>query len=114
VIFVLHFAVPFFLLLMRPIKRNSAAVACIAGLILLMQLVFMDYQVLPGAAASVLAHWLDLVVPLGIGGIWLAHFLGQLQRYPLLPPNDDNRTAALRLRHLDREEAAREEAILYG
>ena len=55
-IFLFHFAVPFFLLLMRPIKRNSTAVAWIAGLILFMQLVFMDYQVLPGSSAAKLAN----------------------------------------------------------
>ncbi len=113
-IFLLHFTVPFILLLMRPIKRNSKAVAWIAGLMLFMQLVFMDYQVLPGSsAANLRTHWMDVLVPIGIGGIWLANFLWQLQRYPLLPPNDYNREAALRLRRLDEEEAAREEALFY-
>ena len=52
------------------------------------------------------------LVPIGIGGIWLAHFLWQLERYPLLPLHDYNRAAALRLRRLDAEEAAREEALV--
>ena len=84
-IVVFHFAIPFFLLLMRPIKRNSTAVAWIAGLILFMQLVFMYYQIMPGLSADGLAeHWMDLLMPLGIGGIWLAYFLWQLQRQPLV------------------------------
>ncbi len=71
-IVVLHFAVPFFLLLMRPVKRNSKAVAWIAGLILFMQLVFMNYQVIPDFPhATVSQHWMALLVPIGIGGIWL-------------------------------------------
>ena len=53
-----------------------------------------------------------LLVPIGIGGIWLARFLWQLERYPLLPLHDYNRAAALRLRHLDAEELAREEALV--
>jgi hypothetical protein len=57
---------------------------------------------------------MDVLVPVGIGGIWLAHFLWQLERYPLLPPHDYNRAAALRLRRLDEEEAAREETLSYG
>jgi len=111
-IVVLHFAVPFFLLLMRPIKRNSRAVACVAGLILLMQLAFDYYQVIPGFSASKLGeHWMDFLLPVGIGGIWLTDFVAKLNRYPILPVNDYNRAAALHLRDLDAEETAREEVI---
>ena len=117
-IVLLHFVVPFFLLLLRPIKRNSRAVAWIAGLILFMQLVFNYYQVVPEIRelypASLRNHWMDFLVPIGIGGIWLALFMSQLQRYPLLPLHDYNRAAALHLRDLDAEEAAREEALAHG
>ena len=54
---------------MRPIKRNSKAVAWIAGLILFMQLVFMYYQVMPDFPPTSLSeHWMDFLVPIGIGG----------------------------------------------
>ena len=111
-----HFAVPFFLLLMRPIKRNSKAVAWIAGLILFMQLVFDYYQVVPEVSAPQACgeHWMDFLVPIGIGGIWLAHFCWHSERYPLVPLHDYNRAAALHLRQLDDEEAAREEALSHG
>ena len=112
---VFHFAIPFFLLLMRPIKRNSTAVAWIAGLMLFMQLVFMYYQIMPGLGGDGLADYaMGLLAPIGLGGVWLAYFLRQLQRQPLLAPHDYNRAAALHLRHLDEEEAAREEGIAYG
>ena len=108
-----HFTVPFFLLLVRRIKRNSKAVAWIAGLILFMHLVFMDYQVIPDFPfANLGACWMAFLVPIGIGGIWSARFLWQLGRYPLLPLHDYNRAAALRLRRLDAEESAREEALV--
>ena len=67
--------------------------------------------VAPTASAS--TGWI-FSLPIGIGGIWLAYFLWQLQRQPLLAPHDYNRAAALHLRHLDEEEAAREEALAYG
>jgi hypothetical protein len=112
---VFHFAIPFFLLLMRPIKQNSRAMTWIAGLILFMQLVFMYYQTMPGLADDDAADYaMGALVPIGLGGIWLAHLLWQLQRQPLLPLHDCNREAALHLRHLDEEEAAREEGIVYG
>jgi len=113
-IFLLHFAAPFVLLLMRPIKRNSTTTAWIAGLILFMQLVFLDYQVLPGSSTLTLGtSWLVFLVPVGIGGIWLAHFLWQIERYPVLPLHDYNRETALHLRRLDDEEAEREESLSY-
>jgi hypothetical protein len=113
-IFLLHFVIPFFLLLMRSVKRNSRAVARIAGLILFMQLAFVYYLVMPQPTAETLAdHWMDFLTPLGIGGIWLACFLWQLSRQPLLPLNDYNREAALHLRHLDEEAAAREAVLSY-
>ncbi len=54
-IFVLNFAVPFFLLLLRSVKRSSNRMAWIAGLILLMQLVFMYYQIVPGTPGTLSA-----------------------------------------------------------
>jgi hypothetical protein len=112
---VFDFAIPFFLLLMRPVKQNSKAVAWIAGVILLMQLVFMYYQIMPGLAGDdIIEYAMGILVPIGLGGVWLAYFLWHLQRQPLLPPHDYNRAAALHLRHLDEEEAAREEGIVYG
>jgi hypothetical protein len=114
-IFLLHFVVPFFLLLMRPVKESPIAVAWVAGLLLVMQLVFMNYQVLPAFEGGyVHQHWMDLILPLGIGGIWLAWFLRKLGGWPVLAEHDANREAALYLRELDLEEAAREEAIAHG
>jgi hypothetical protein len=30
-------------------------------------------------------HWLDLVAPAGVGGVWMALYVWQLQERPLLP-----------------------------
>ena len=57
VLFVLHFCVPFFLLLARGIKRNPRWLAAVSGLILAMQLVFLFFQVLPAFAQ---ASWLTI------------------------------------------------------
>ena len=51
-LFVLHFAVPFFLLLLRDIKRNPSTLAKVAGLLLFMQLVYMYFQILPSFSGS--------------------------------------------------------------
>jgi hypothetical protein len=112
---VFHFAVPFFLLLMREIKRDPRALAWTAGLLLFMHLVFLYYQVMPAFPDTTLAdHWIDFLTPLGIGGLWLAYFLRQLQGSPILPSHDPSGAEAVRLHLLDREEATREEVLHHG
>ena len=112
-IVVFHFVVPFFFLLSRAVKRHAGHLAKVAGLILGMQLVFDYYLVLPNFAdGQILDHWLDFVTPLAIGGIWLAYYLWQLERRPLVAVNDYNFAAAMRLRELDAEEAAHEQEAL--
>jgi hypothetical protein len=115
-LFVLHFAIPFFLLLMRSVKRDPPSLAMTAGLILFMQLVFMYYQVVPAfpEASHMSEHWMDFLTPLGVGGIWLAYFLWQLKRRPVLPQHDVNREEAVHLRRMDVEEAARQEVLHHG
>jgi hypothetical protein len=114
-LFVLHFAVPFFALLMRDVKRNPRALAAMAGLLLFMQLVFDYYQVAPAFPNTTIGqHWMDFLTPLGLGGIWLAYFLYQMQRFPLLPRHDLSGPEAAHLRHMDEEERAREEAVSNG
>jgi hypothetical protein len=114
-LFVFHFSIPFFLLLMRQVKRNPAALAGACGLLLFMQLVFTDFQVLPSFGVTSLAdHWMDFVAPVGLGGMWLAYFLWQLRRSTVLPRHDVNAEAAAHFRQLDEEGAARREEVHHG
>jgi hypothetical protein len=41
-------------------------------------------------------HWMDVLAPLGMGGIWLAVYIFNLQRRPLFPIHD---SVALREPH---------------
>ena len=112
---VLHFVIPFFLLLMRDIKQHLPTLAAVAGLLLFMQLVHNYYLVMPSFPDTTIAeHWMDFLMPLGLGSIWLAYFLWQLQRYPLLPRRDEDLAEAMHLRRVDQEEAAREEKMQHG
>jgi hypothetical protein len=114
-LFVLHFAVPFFLLLLRAVKGRPVYLASVAGLLLFMQLVFVDWQVLPAfGTVSLAAHWMDFLMPVALGGLWFACYLWQLQRQPLLPANDHHRAHALVLRWEDEVEAEREALVVHG
>jgi hypothetical protein len=58
---------------------------------------------------SLAEHWMDFLTPLGVGGLWLAYFLWQLQRSPLLPRHDPNEQTALHYRRLDVEQGQERE-----
>jgi hypothetical protein len=115
VLAIFEFAVPFSLLLFRAVKQNIRRLAAVAVLVLLMQVFFVAYQLGPSLGAQrVSSHWMEFVMPLGLGGIWLAGSLWLLSRRPLAPIYDRNWPHALYLRDLDEEEAAREEALAHG
>ena len=85
-----HFALPFALLLSRDLKRNFKLLRAIAVFILLMRAVDLYWLVVPDAVrgGGLAVSWLDFVTPLGLGGIWLAYFLIQLEKRPLMPINE--------------------------
>jgi hypothetical protein len=84
-----HFALPFALLLSRDLKRNFKLLAGIAGFILLMRLVDLYWQIAPYFRAGGFGlSWLDFTAPAGLVGIWLAYFLTQLEKRPLMAPNE--------------------------
>jgi hypothetical protein len=115
-VFLLHFAVPFFCLLMRTVKRDPPSLARVAGLLLFMHLVYLYWQIVPSVDPEddITAHWMDILMPFGIGGIWLAFYVWQLKRFPLLPLHDTSAVSAAELRAEDEEQAAREEAVRHG
>lgn len=108
-LFLLLFVAPFFLLLMRSIKRNPRPLGAVAGLIFFMRLVCVYDDYMPNfPGASIGQHWMDFLMPIGIGGLWFAFFLWQLTRYFLLAAHDESRESALHLHHVHLQEAARE------
>ena len=84
-----HFVVPFLLLLSRNAKRRTAILGGVAAGILVMRFLDLFWLVAPALhPAGLRVHWLDLVVPIGLGGLWLATFLACLRRRPLLAERD--------------------------
>jgi hypothetical protein len=92
-----HFALPFALLLSRDLKRNYKLLARIAVFVLLVRVVDVYWMVIPDASkgAALAPTWVDLVAIIGIGGIWAALFLTQLEKRALLPVNDIHIVGAL-------------------
>lgn len=88
-IILFHFAVPFVLLLNRPVKRHMKALAWVGGGLLVMTWIDLYWFVMP-AFYPLGPHidWMDIVAPFGIGGVWLALFIRGLKSKPRLPLND--------------------------
>ena len=86
---VFHFAVPFLLLLMRGVKRRTNRLFRVALLMIAIRLVDVYWITEPAFYGQKLSiHWTDLVLPIAVGGIWLAVFFGQLKSRPLVPVGD--------------------------
>jgi len=84
-----HFFVPFILLLFRNRKRYIESLSRVAVLILVMR--FVDYFWLIKPAFSPgqwTLHWMDLMAPVGIGGIWIALFVREFRSHPMIPLKD--------------------------
>ena len=86
---VLHFALPFMLLLSRDLKRDVGRLAGIAALLLVMRWVDLFWLAAPAFSPDHVAlHWLDVTTPVALGGLWIAAFAGELRKRPLLPLRD--------------------------
>ena len=88
-----HFAVPFLLLISSRLKARLKILVSVAVGLLFMRLVDLYWITAPafqhGDSHSTAApHWLDLAIPIGIGGLWLFVFFGQLKKRSLVPLND--------------------------
>jgi hypothetical protein len=93
---VFHFAVPFLLLLSRPLKRDPGRLWWLAAGILVMRFVDLFFLIGPEAHPEGFGvHWLDLALPLGLAAVWLGVFLRQLGMRPLLPLHEPQLAEAL-------------------
>ena len=84
----LHFALPFALLLSRELKRAGRRLIGIALLLMFMRLVDIYWYTVPNFRdAQLLSIWY-IIAPVGVGGLWLAYFFYNLRQRPLLPIYD--------------------------
>ncbi len=72
-----HFLVPFFTLLIRDAKRNVRLMTWLCSALLFLRLLDLFFMIAPsGPQTYPIVHqsvsWLDLVLPIGLGGTWLS------------------------------------------
>jgi hypothetical protein len=84
-IVLLHFVLPFFLLLSKDRKRSPLGLGMVAAGLLVMHYVDWYWVIAPSYGDGGLRiHWLDAAALFGIGGLWLALFAMRLKRRPWL------------------------------
>ena len=94
-----HFAIPFATLLSRPFKRNIRKLVWLAVWLLLMRWVDLFWIIEPNFSKTFTVTVADIVVPIGIGGIWLWYFFRNLAELPLIPAYDQDAHEVLQAEH---------------
>jgi hypothetical protein len=90
-----HFVVPFVILLSRPFKRNIRKLVWLAVWLMLMRYVDLFWIIEPNFSKTLSLTWADVVVPIAMGGFWLAYFFHNLNALPLLPVYDPSANEVL-------------------
>jgi hypothetical protein len=81
-----HFVVPFLLLLSQPLKRNPRTIMALALFIIAIRMVDVFWLVEPNFnTAGFHVSWQDFAALIGVGGVFVALFLMELAKRPLMP-----------------------------
>ncbi len=94
-----HFCVPFAILLSRPFKRDIRKLVWLAIWLMLMRYLDLFWIIEPNFSATLSLTWADVVVPIAIGGLWLAYFFRNLSELPLVPAYDPDAKEVLEPAH---------------
>lgn len=99
-VIVLHFAFPFLFLLSRSLKRDAGKLVIVAVLILVMRLFDLLWMIAPSFTKEHFhVSWMDIVAPIGMGGLWLWFFALELSKRPLISINDPQYETVLEQKH---------------
>jgi hypothetical protein len=105
---ILHFALPFLLLLSRSLKRDPRKLVIVAAMILVMRVIDLLWMLRPAfsgehsdtsGANVLLVIALHTVGFIAIGGLWLAMFARELGKRSLIPINDPQYESVLEQAH---------------
>jgi hypothetical protein len=80
---VLHFFLPFLLLISPPFKRSFKALAGLAGVLFLLRWLETFWMTMPAYYTQGLTiHWMDIALSVVLGGLWVGWFATLLRRAP--------------------------------
>jgi hypothetical protein len=85
---ILHFVLPFVLLLSRNLKRDGARLARVAAMMMVVRWLDLQWLVAPAFSARANLHPLDVTTALALGGLWFFLFTRELKTRSLLPDRE--------------------------
>ena len=95
ILVILHFALPYALLLSRNTKRDTRRIRVIAAWLIVMRLVDYYWQVAPEFHKTLNVSLADVALPIAIGGIFVTLYAMRLRGQPLMPLHDPGLEKAL-------------------
>jgi hypothetical protein len=104
ILIVLHFGLPFLLLLQRNVKRRVERLSLVAGMMLVLSMIDVYWLIVPAYEPShiyVGPLLLDILFLALIGAIWLVVYFWQLKRLPQFPLHDPRFEGVLHHEHGD-------------
>jgi hypothetical protein len=95
VLILVHFILPFVLLLSRNLKRDKTRLARVAAMVLVARWLDVFWLAAPAFSPHVVVHPLDVTTPIALFGIWFFFFTRQLKTRSLLPSREPTLKEAL-------------------
>jgi len=95
IVLICSFALPFFVLLSRDVKRSPGLVSKVAIWMIFFRLVDLFWMTRPEFTSIAWPTWLDFVVPIALIGLWVGFFAMNLKQRPLLPLGDPKLAEAI-------------------
>jgi hypothetical protein len=95
VLILLHFVVPYAILLSRDVKRDTTRLRVVAAWLLLMRVVDYYWQVAPEFHEAMSPTLLDVALPIAIGGVFFTLYAMRLGSHALVPVHDAGLEKAL-------------------
>ncbi len=91
-----HFVLPFSLLLSQDLKKNFKGLRALAIMLIVVRCIGVFWETVPEFFPGHLhVSWMDFTAPIGLGGLFVAVFLTNLMKRPLIAPNNPNLEEAL-------------------
>ena len=91
IIFLFQFLAPFFVLLFRDIKYRNTSMIILTSLVLLIRILDRYWMIMPAFSPTAISFsYVDLTLCCGLGGIWIAMFLYNLNQHPYFTLEDAN------------------------
>ncbi len=87
-VLLVHFFLPFLILLSHDVKRNKRLLALIACWMVVARVLDLFWLTRPEFTKQILPNVWDVAALLGLGGLWFWFFAVQLKQRPLLPLGD--------------------------